>query len=53
MYQVIINNTTNFFNFLEAAKAFAKASGLWYAIAKEDEGIIFTQDDEIFEGLLE
>jgi len=52
MFQVYIEGTTSLFPFLKMAKEFAKASGLWYYIADGFE-IIYTQDDEILEGLQE
>jgi len=50
MFELYINNKTKSFSFLECAITFAKASGLWYYIT-DGEQIIYTQDDEIIEGL--
>jgi len=50
MYQVHVGNRSSFFKFFGAAKSFAKAAGLWYYITDGVE-IIYTQDDEILEGL--
>ena len=52
MFQVYIEGKTSLFPFLKMAKEFAKASGFWYYIADGFE-IIYTQDDEILEGLQE
>jgi hypothetical protein len=52
MFQVYINDTRSLFPFLSMAKKFAKSSGMWYYIADGFE-IIYTQDDEILEGLNE
>ena len=52
MYSVHMNNKTSFFMFLSAAKRFAKAAGIWYYITDAEE-VIYTQDDEILEGLYE
>lgn len=52
MFQVFIQDEMRLFKFLSAAKAFAKAAGVWYYITDSTE-VIYTQDDEILEGLYE
>ena len=49
MFRVITNTTVNFEN-ITAAKEFAKSLETWYVIATDD-GIIYTLDDQIYEGM--
>ena len=52
MYHVCIENNNSIFQFLSTAKEFAKLAGVWYYIT-DSKQVIYTQDDEILEGLNE
>jgi len=52
MFELYLNNKVMLFEFLEAAIAVAKESGIWYYITNGKE-LIWTQDDEIMELLNE
>ena len=51
MYRVYVNGKASVFEFLDVAIKFAKLSGVWYYIAS-DEGIVHSQNDDIYEELL-
>lgn len=53
MYRVITSEKqSKVFAFLEMAKSFAKRANVWYYITDGCE-VVYTQDDEIFERLME